>query len=303
MKLTIYGAGRVGSSTAFAILEKKLFEEIVIVDLNKDLAEGEAMDLLHSTPFSKRTLVRAGTGEDIAGSDIIVITAGAAQKPGETRLQLTQKNASIVGSIAKEIKRYSPDSIVINVTNPVDVLTYVIWKTLETDHSKVVGTGTILDTARLRSLIGLNCNVSPLSVHAYVIGEHGDSEVVAWSSATIGGIKIKYFCNNCSVGKCNMFEEIEKDVKNAAYEIIRRKGATNYAIAKATATFVESIVKNENRVWTPSVFHNDIYVGYPVIVGKSGVKQLLELNLSEEENVKFQNSCGIIKKAIKEIRF
>ncbi len=303
MKLAIYGAGRVGSSTAFAILEKKIFEEIVIVDLNRDLAEGEAMDLLHSTPFSKRTVVRAGTAEDIVGSDIIVITAGAAQKPGETRLQLTQKNVSIVGSIAKEIKRYSPDSIVINVTNPVDVLTYVIWKLLETDSSKVMGTGTILDTARLRSLIGLNCNVSPLSVHAYVIGEHGDSEVVAWSSATIGGIKMKDFCNSCSVGKCNMFEEIEKDVKNAAYEIIRRKGATNYAIAKATATFVESIVKNENRVWTPSVFYNDVYVGYPAIVGKGGVKQLLNLKLSEEENLKFQNSCDIIKKAIKEIKF
>ncbi len=303
MKVTIYGAGRVGSSTAFAILEKKVFEEIVIVDLNKDLAEGEAMDLLHSTPFSKRTIVRAGTGEDMAGSDIVVITAGAAQKPGETRLQLTQKNASIVGTIAKEIKRYSPDSIVINVTNPVDVLTFVIWKTLETDPSKVVGTGTILDTARLRSLIGLNCNVSPLSVHAYVIGEHGDSEVVTWSSATIGGIKIKDFCNSCSVGKCNMFDSVENDVKNAAYEIIKRKGATNYAIAKAVASFVESIVKNENRVWTPSVFKNDIYIGYPAIVGKNGVKQLLELNLSKEEKVKFQNSCDIIKKAIKEIGF
>ncbi|AEH51568.1 L-lactate dehydrogenase [Pseudothermotoga thermarum] len=302
MKLSIYGAGRVGATTAFAILEKRLFDEIVLVDINKSLAEGEAMDLLHSTPFLKRTIIRSGNAEDITGSDVIIITAGASQKEGETRLQLLDRNVGIIQKIADEIKQYSPQSIVINVTNPVDVLTYVLWKRLETDSAKVLGTGTILDTARLRSLIGINCQVSPVSVHAYVIGEHGDSEVVAWSAATIGGVKIKEFCNCCDRKNCLGLEKIEEEVRNAAYEIIKRKGATNYAIAQATANFVESILKDEQRVWTPSVLYEDIYIGYPAIVGRQGVQRIIPLQLSREEEQKFIHSCEIIRNTLRQLK-
>ncbi len=302
MKLSIYGAGRVGATTAFALLEKRLFDEIVLVDINRELAEGEAMDLFHSTPFSKRTIVRPGTAEDIANSDVIIITAGASQKQGETRLQLLDRNVGIIQKIADEIMRYSAQSIVINVTNPVDVLTYVLWKRLEADSARVLGTGTILDTARLRSLIGINCRVSPVSVHAYVIGEHGDSEVVAWSAATIGGVKIKEFCEHCARRGCLSFEKIEEEVRNAAYEIIRRKGATNYAIAQATANFVESILKNEQRVWTPSVLYEDIYIGYPAIVGRQGVQRIIPLRLSKEEEQKFAQSCEIIRKTLRQLK-
>lgn len=303
MKISIIGIGRVGSSTAFAIVNKALVEELVLIDMNKNLAEGEALDLLHASSFHKRTVIRAGDYEDIIDSNIVIITAGAAQKPGETRLDLVLKNAKIIQEISQNIKKYAPNSIIINITNPVDVMSYVAWKTSGFESNRVIGTGTILDTARLRALIGYNCGISPMSIHAYIIGEHGDSELAAWSSAMIGGVPITNFCEDCPFEqKCNLqLEEIFEEVKNSAYKIIEKKGATNYGIAAAAAALAEAIIKNEGRVFTPSVLVDNVYIGYPAIINKDGIERIVNISLNEEENEKLEVSKNIIKEYIDKI--
>lgn len=303
MKISIIGTGRVGSSTAYALINKALVDELILFDINKNIAEGEALDLLHATTFHKRMIIKAGEYSDIKDSDIVIITADAAQKPGETRLDLVVKNAKIIKEISENIKKYAPNSLVINITNPVDVLSYVVWKVTGFESNKVIGTGTILDTARLRSLVGANCGVSPMSVHAYVIGEHGDSELAAWSSAMIGGVPIKNFCQNCPYqNSCDSdLNKIFEEVKDSAYNIINKKGATNYGIASATSSLVESIVKNEGRVYTPSILLDDLYIGYPAVINKDGVERTINITLSEEETKKFENSKKIIQEYLVEI--
>lgn len=303
MKISIIGTGRVGSSTAYALINKALVDELILFDTNKIIAEGEALDLLHATTFHKRMIIKTGEYSDIKDSDIVIITAGAAQKPGETRLDLAVKNAKIIKDISENIKKYAPNSLVINITNPVDVLSYVVWKVTGFESNKVIGTGTILDTARLRSLVGANCGVSPMSVHAYVIGEHGDSELAAWSSAMIGGVPIKNFCQNCPYqNSCDSdLNKIFEEVKDSAYNIINKKGATNYGIASATSSLVESIVKNEGRVYTPSILLDDLYIGYPAVINKDGVERTINITLNEEETKKFENSKKIIQEYLVEI--
>ncbi len=304
LKISIIGTGRVGSSTAFALINAAVADEIVLYDLNKEMAEGEALDLLHATTFHKRMIIRAGEYSDIEGSDIVIITAGAAQKPGETRLDLTIKNAKIIKGISENIKKYAPNALIINITNPVDVMSYVVWKVTGFESNRVIGTGTILDTARLRALIGKNCGVSPMSVHAYIIGEHGDSELAAWSSAMIGGVPIKGFCRNCPYkDSCNKdLSKIFEDVKNSAYTIISKKGATNYGIASATTALVESIIKNEGRVYTPSVLLDDMYIGYPAVINKDGVERTIDITMNDEETEKFERSKNIIKEYLESIK-
>ncbi|QTA38073.1 L-lactate dehydrogenase [Thermosipho ferrireducens] len=301
MKISIFGAGRVGTSVAFSILHKAVADEIVIVDINLEKAEGEALDLYHGTPFFKRCDVKAGTSRDIKNSDIVIITAGAAQKPGETRLDLTVRNAKIMKDIASQIKEYAPDSLIINITNPVDVLTYLLWKETGFESGRVIGTGTILDTARFRSLVARNCDVSPTSVHAYIIGEHGDSEFVVWSNAMIGGVQLSKFCSFCEKESCTSLEILFEETKNAAYKIIQKKGATNYAIGAVTSTLVESIVKDEKRVWTPSVLIDDIYIGYPAVIGRDGVKRIVKIDLDEEEQGLFERSKNIVREFVSKI--
>ncbi|MDN5338724.1 MAG: L-lactate dehydrogenase, partial [Thermotogaceae bacterium] len=202
MKVSIIGAGRVGTSIAFSLLHREIVNEMVIIDKDRNRAEGEVLDLYHSTPMFNRCDIYSGDFENISNSDFVIITAGASQKPGETRLDLTKRNVAIMKEIATGIREYSKNSIVINVTNPVDVLTYVLWKELNLPEKRVIGTGTILDTARFRSLVSKQCGVSPASVHAYIIGEHGDSEIMIWSSASIGGVNIRRFCNLCNSENC-----------------------------------------------------------------------------------------------------
>ncbi len=305
MKISIIGVGNVGASTAFALLMRGIGDELVLVDRNEDKAEGDALDLMHGTPFTKRTLVRSGSMGDIEGSEIVVISAGVAQKPGETRLQLLGRNARVMEEISREIVRYAPDSKVIVVTNPVDVPSYVVWKTTGFPKERVMGSGTVLDTARLRSLIAMNCGFSPRSVHVYVIGEHGDSELAVWSVATIGGVPIKEVCKSCPRREdckgLELLEDLFEQTRTAAYKIIQKKGATYYAIALSVVDIIESIVKNEKRGLTVSTyledFHGvkDVFLGVPAVVGRNGVERIMYISLSEEELEAFRKSAQIIK--------
>ncbi len=314
MKVSIIGSGNVGASTAFALLMKGVAQEIVLVDKNKDKAEGDALDLFHGTPFTKRTSVIAGDFEAIKDSDIVVITAGVAQRPGETRLQLLERNAGVMIDISKEIVQHSPNAVVIVVTNPVDVLSYVVWKATGFPKNQVFGSGTVLDTARLRSLIAENCGVSPRSVHAYIIGEHGDSELAVWSRANIGGVPIFEMCEKCerkSADKCQgrpVLEKIFEETRMAAYKIIEKKGATYYAIALATVNIIESILLDEKRVLTVSTllenYHgeNDVFLGVPAVIGKGGIERVLEIDLSDEEKKAFHRSAEIIRSHIEKLK-
>lgn len=301
MKVSIIGAGRVGISIAFSLLHKKLVDEMVIIDKNYQRAEGEALDLYHSTPMFKRCNIYAGNFKDMENSDFVIITAGASQNPGETRLDLTKRNADIIKDIAKKISMYANESIVINVTNPVDILTYVLWKESGLPSQKVIGSGTILDTSRFRSLVSKQCGVSPTSIHAYIIGEHGDSEIMVWSSAAIGGVNIKNFCKECKIANCTPLEKIFEETKNAAYTIIDKKGATNLAIGAVTATFVESIYKDEKRVWTPSIFLENLYIGFPAVVGRNGLERIVNIQMDERERELFEKSKNIIRKYLAEV--
>ncbi|MBZ4650270.1 MAG: L-lactate dehydrogenase [Thermosipho sp. (in: Bacteria)] len=301
MKISIIGAGRVGTSIAYSLLHRKIANEIVIIDKNYEKAYGEALDLYHGTSLIKRCNIYAGNFQDLKNSDIVIITAGAAQKVGETRLDLTKRNYEIIKDISKEIKKYSNESIVINVTNPVDVLTYFLWKELDFPKNKVIGTGTILDTARFRALVSKQCGVSPASVHAYIVGEHGDSELMVWSSATIGGVNIKDFCKVCNRKNCRNLRDIFEETKNAAYTIIEKKGATNFAIGVVTAQLVESIFKDEKKVLTPSTYIDGIFIGFPAIVGKNGIERIIPIEMDEFEISLFENSKNIIRKQIEEI--
>ena len=297
MKISMIGAGKVGSTTMFSILEKGIASELVLIDINSELAKGEAMDLMHSTPFYRRTKVKAGSFELLKNSDIVIISAGSAQKEGETRLELSEKNAKIMISIAKKIKEYCENPIILVLTNPVDIMTAVVQKETGLNKNRVVGSGTVLDTMRLRSLISKNCAISASNAHVYIIGEHGDSEVAVWSQAKIGGIPISAYSQECSnPDRCeSCLEGLFEQTKNAAYEIINKKGATNFAIASATAHIVQTIANDEKRILTLSSPFQDIYIGYPSVVGKNGIERSISLSLSEEENTHFFHSVEIIR--------
>ncbi|QAV33089.1 L-lactate dehydrogenase [Fervidobacterium changbaicum] len=307
MKVSIYGAGRVGVSVAFSLLHYSIVDKIVMVDIDKNRSIGEAMDLLHASGVFKYCNIYAGDPSDIIDSDFVVITAGRAQRPGETRLDLLIDNVKIIKSISEDIKKYAKDSIVINITNPVDVLTYLIWEFTEFDPRKIIGTGTTLDTLRLRTLLAQQCGVSSASIHAYIIGEHGDSEFMPLSSATIGGVLLRDYCADCDMkaegsSTCLDFEKIVEEVRTAAYKIIEKKGATNLAIGAITAKLIDSIWKNEKRVWTPSVLIDDVYIGFPAVLGRNGVEKIVKLKLVDEEQELLEHSKSVIRKAIEEIK-
>lgn len=304
-KVTIIGAGFVGSTTAYTLMISGLVSELVIIDINKDKAEGEVMDLNHGMQFVRPVRVYHGDYSDCTGSDIIIITAGANQKPGETRIDLLNRNASIFKSIITEILKYNTDCILLVVTNPVDILTYVTWKLSGFPASKVMGSGTVLDTARFRYLLGRHAGIDPRNVHAYIIGEHGDTEVAAWSLTNIAGMSMEKFCESC--GKCEgqlSKYDIYNDVKNAAYEIIKRKSATYYAVALAVKRIVEAIVRDENSILTVSSLLNDKYgvsdvcLSLPTIVNANGINSVLDLPLSSEEISLFRKSAESMKNLI-----
>ncbi|MFW6001106.1 MAG: L-lactate dehydrogenase [Halanaerobium sp.] len=305
-KIAIIGAGGVGATTAYALMVQGIGSEIVLIDLNKDKAEGEAMDLRHGASFVNPVNIYAGDYQDLADAKLIVITAGAAQKPGETRLDLVKKNTGIFKNIISSITKYNKEGILLVVTNPVDILTYLSWKLSGFPANRVIGSGTVLDTSRFRSLLSKKCGVAASNVHGYIIGEHGDSEVPVWSLTNIAGTQIENYCPICDKDcKDNELEDISKKVKNAAYEIIDKKGATFYAVALAVARIARAILRDENAVLTVSSLMDgyygveDISLSLPTLINSSGIKNILELPLSDQEEKAFKESAQNLKANIK----
>ncbi|MGB9787983.1 MAG: L-lactate dehydrogenase [Dictyoglomus turgidum] len=305
-KVLIVGAGAVGTSFAYSLIHKGLIEEIVLYDIDEKRAIGEALDLAHGIYFTKPVEIRAGDLKEAKDSDMVVITAGAKQKPGETRLQLLDRNINIYRSLIPEIVQSGFNGIFLIVTNPVDVLTYFTYKFSGFSRNKVIGSGTVLDSSRFAYLLSRHCDVDPRSVNAYVIGEHGDTAVLAWSLTHIGGIPLSEFCPVCGK-RCfedNVKEAIIKEVRNSAYKIIEYKGATYYAIGLALVNIVEAIARDENRILPVSIVHPEIFgfkdipLSLPSIVGRNGVKKVLQVKLSEEEERELYKSAKLIKEVI-----
>ncbi|MEO9483103.1 MAG: L-lactate dehydrogenase [Ekhidna sp.] len=300
-QIGIIGMGWVGSSVASSILHQGICNELLLNDLRDGLAEGEAMDFNHGSSFYPTANVRSAKIKEMHNCKAIVVTAGRGGKPGETRLELLQDNIGIAKDIATQLKGYQ--GILIIVSNPVDVLTYFYQKFSGIPSGKVIGTGTMLDTARLRSIAGKRLNLNPRSIHAQVIGEHGDSEVVLWSSATIGGESLRNWDGWNGKGEAEIAEEVRK----AAQEIIKRKGATNHAIGLVTATLIKWILRGERRIVTLSTSLEaafgltNVALSLPCILSGNGVEKVLEITMTEEEKSNFFNSAEVIKKAIAEV--
>ena len=287
-------------SYAYALLNQNTnVNELVLIDLDKERAIGEAMDLNHGIAFAPgRINIKAGDYSDCKDADIVCIAAGANQNPGETRMDLINKNSVIFKSIVTEVMKNEFDGIFLIATNPLDVMTYLTWKYSNLPHNRIIGSGTSLDTSRLRFMIGEKLNISPKSVHAYIIGEHGDSEFAPFSNATIGLQNIHNFLNDDELNK------IYHNVKNAAYEIINRKKATYYGIGMCLVRITNAILNNENSIITVSSYdkENDIFMGIPSIINRNGVRERVYVELNEEETKKLQNCVNIIKDAINTIK-
>ena len=306
-KVAIVGCGFVGSATAFALMQSGLFSEIVMLDADRAKAEGEALDISHGVPFSKPCDIYAGDYDDIADSAIIIVTAGAAQKPGETRLDLIKKNVGIFKSIIPEIAKRNFKGILLIVANPVDILTYAAKQLSGLPDNRVFGSGTVLDSARLRFNLSDHLGVDPRSIHAFIIGEHGDSEFAAWSSANVSGVEISRFCemrgyfHDHDLAK----ENIAEDVKNAAYDIISKKRATYYGIAMSAKRICEAIIRDEKSILpVSSIQHgrfglNDVALSLPVIVGKDGIESEIPFSLNESEMNKLRESSKTLRDMIK----
>ncbi|WP_127575138.1 L-lactate dehydrogenase [Paenibacillus barengoltzii] len=295
-RVVIIGTGAVGATTAYTLLLRERVSELVLIDANKEKALGEALDMNHGLPFTGGVKLWAGDYSDCAEADVIVIAAGASQRPGETRIDLLKRNAVIFDSIIQNIVKYNNHGIILVATNPVDILSYVTLKKSGFPSNRVIGSGTLLDSARFRYLIGQNKKINPRSIHAHIIGEHGDSEVPLWSLANVAGIGLEFSDEDR--------EEIFNNTKNAAYEIINAKGATYYAIALALDRIIVSILQNEGSVLNVSTLLtdyngvSDVYLGVPSIVDRSGVREVLDLNLDNEELTRFHASANKLKAEI-----
>ena len=305
-KAAVIGCGFVGSATAFTLMQSRLFSELVLLDVNMEKADGEAKDIAHGIPFAGQMKIYAGTYDDAADAAIIIITAGANQKPGETRLDLVQKNTAIYQSIIPEIVKRDFGGILQIVSNPVDILTYVALKLSGLPEKRVLGSGTVLDTARLKYALGEHLGVDSRSVHSFIIGEHGDSEIAAWSSTNVSGIPLNEFCE--MRGHFNhdaAMDAIAEKVKNSAYEIISKKQATYYGIAMSVKRICECIVRNERSILPVSAMMHgeygieDITLSMPAIVGIGGVETHVPIALSEEEAEKLVESAKKLKEVAK----
>ena len=295
-KVAIIGCGFVGSASAFALMESGLFSEMVLIDVDADRAEGEALDISHGTAFASPIDIYAGTYDDIADAGIIIITAGVGQKPGETRIDLVNKNVAIFKDILGEIRARDFSGILLVVSNPVDILTYVSVKLSGLPECRVIGSGTVLDTGRLKHIIGEHLGVDPRNVHARILGEHGDSELIAWSSAHVAGIPLEDFYNmRIEDGSYDKFRRETSDlVKNSAYEIIKKKHATYYGIAMAVRRICSAIVRDEKSVLSVSNYMqgeygiSDIALSTPCVVGADGIEVRMppSLNYREQEQMK-----------------
>lgn len=304
-KAAIIGCGFVGAASAFSLMQSSLFSELVLLDADQDRAEGEALDISHGLPFSRPMKIYAGNYDEIADASVIIITAGANQKPEETRLDLVQKNVRIFKSIIPEITKRNFQGILLIVANPVDILTYTALKLSGYPKNRVIGSGTVLDTARLKYLLGEHLGVDSRSIHAFIIGEHGDSEMAAWSCANVSGIPLNTFCElRGHYHHEQAMEEIAMKVKNSAYEIIEKKRATYYGIAMSVKRICEAIVRDEKSILPISSLIEDQYgihnvvLSMPAIVGKNGLETQLPIILNEEEQKRLQESAETLRGVI-----
>jgi L-lactate dehydrogenase len=308
-RIAIVGLGNVGASFAYALLFRGLASEIVLIDANRAKAEGEAMDLNHAVPFTHSTRIWAGDYSDCAGAAVTVITAGAAQKPGETRLDLVRKNTRIFASIVPEVVKHNPEGILLIATNPVDVLTYVAWKLSGLPDHRVIGSGTILDTARFRYLLSQHFDVDARSVHGFIIGEHGDSEVAVWSLTNIAGMRLPEYTKH-NDAKCSP-EEMDRifvQTRDAAYKIIELKGATFYAIGAGLMRITEAILRDQSTVLSVSSLVRglygieDVYLSLPTVLHRGGVERVIHLELSADEEAKLRDSARVLHETIAGIK-
>lgn len=307
-KVAVIGCGFVGSTIAFTLMQRGIFSEMVLLDMNQEKAEGEAMDISHGLPFAHTMEIYAGTYEDIRDAALVIITAGANQKPEETRLDLVQKNTRIMQSVVREICRVGCEGILLVVSNPVDILTCVALRESGFPRERVIGSGTVLDTARLKYLLGRLLKVDSRNVHAFIIGEHGDSELAVWSSANISGIDLEHFRELRGIPREQYsWKEIYEDVRDSAYDIIRCKGATYYGIGIAVARIAECIVRDGEAVLPVSVLLKGEYgleglcLSIPAIVGQNGAEQVLEIELGREEKEKLEESARQLQEVLKKI--
>ena len=307
-KAAIVGCGFVGSSIAFRLVQQGLFSELVLIDANRSKAEGEAMDLSHGLPYAASMDIYAGDYDDAADCGLMIVTAGANQKPGETRLDLIGKNVAILRSIIPEIRRRHFEGVLLVVSNPVDVLTYAAWRMSGLPAGRVIGSGTVLDTARLKHLLGQHLQVDSRNVHAVIIGEHGDSELAVWSGANVSGIDLNHFCElRGHYNHADSMRRIYEGVRDSAYQIIARKGATYYGIAMAVGRIAECIVLDQESVLPVSVVLEGQYgldglcLSIPSIVGKNGLEKTLEIPLSLEEEAALHTSTAQLKSVIAQL--
>lgn len=304
-KAAVIGCGHVGASIAFSLMQRALFSEMVLLDVSRDKAEGEAMDLSHGLPYTAAMDIYAGSYEDLGDAALVIITAGANQRPGETRLDLISRNMVILRDVMDKITATPFSGILLMVANPVDILTYEAWRMSGYPARRVIGSGTVLDTGRLKYLLGQHLQVDSRSVHAFMIGEHGDSEVAVWSGANVSGIDLDHFCElRGHFDHDDAMARIDHDVRESAYEIIAKKGATYYGIAMAVARIAECIVKDEQAVLPVSTIlageygQSGLALSVPAILGKDGVETVLDIALSDKEQLALTESAAQLKEII-----
>lgn len=306
-KVVVVGAGAVGSEFAYALAQSGVAEEIVLTDLNEGLAKGQALDLAHGAPFYPTVSIRAAAApEAYRGAAVVVVTAGKAQAgPEQSRLELLAVNAKIVTSVAEQVKAAAPDAILLVVSNPVDILTHVAAARTAWPRGRILGSGTVLDSARFRYLLAEHCGLSAQSVHASILGEHGDSEFAAWSLAHVAGTPFADYCAQC--GKCaqpGLHEEVESEVRRSAYHIIGYKGSTSYGVGMALRTIVGAILRNERRVLTVSASLEgeyglkDVTLGVPCVVGAGGIERIIEAKLAPEEAAALRRSAEVLRQTL-----
>jgi L-lactate dehydrogenase len=310
-EVSIIGGGNVGLRYAYALMISGAARRICLVDLNREKLEGEVMDLNHGAPYISPVEVSAVDYPEIAGSDLVVVTAGKGQKPGQSRLDLIRDNVELYKTIIPTVVEHAPEALLLIVTNPVDVLSYAAYKISQKPAGRVIGAGTVLDSARLRFLVGRHCRVDPRSVHAYILGEHGDSEFPAWSRALIGGMFLKEYCPICPFNQiCEHRKELGEifiQVRDSAYQIIERKGETSYGIGLALARITRAILNDENAVLPVSSLFADypggeeVYLSLPAVVNREGVRQVIRLDLAPAEKEALHHSAGVIREVIDQL--
>lgn len=309
-KCAVVGCGFVGATSAFALMESGLFNEMVLIDVNRSKAEGEAMDLSHGLAFTQPMEITAGDYEDVKDAGVIIITAGAGQKPGETRMDLVHKNVAIFQQMIPQIVKYNKDAILLVVANPVDILTWAAYKLSGYPPERVIGSGTVLDTARLKYLLGVHFGVDPRNMHAFIIGEHGDSELAVWSNANVSSVPLTEFCELCGYKDHRKNRQmLYEEVKNSAYRIIEKKGATYYGIALSVRRICECIVRDEHSILTVSSLiqgHfglSGLCMGVPTVVGSKGAERILDIDLDKEEQAELERSAATLKQVLAEIKY